>query len=208
MTEIMSIPDPTEQFERVDRHVKDNEKTHVVMLATHYTNPIAEVWDSITQPQRLADWFGTVTGDLRTGGSFAVEDRGVTGTIQYCDRHRAIQLEWTENERTGKVAVAVTTGVTGTSVTVRHTVADDQRWGQYGPAELGVEWDEALAALDVHLSGNIGHTREVLEQIHAEQGQDALRGRLVEAWRQEHVTAGAAEDDARQRSEAAARLLG
>lgn len=43
MTEVMSIPDPTEQFQRVDRHVKDNEKNHVVMLATHYTNPIAEV---------------------------------------------------------------------------------------------------------------------------------------------------------------------
>lgn len=102
----------------------------------------------------------------------------------------------------------MTTGTSGTSVTVRHTLPDDERWGTYGPAKLGVAWDEALAALDVHLSGNVGHTREILEQIHAEQGGDALRGRLVEAWQEKHVAAGADEDDARRRAEAAAEILG
>lgn len=202
----MSIPNPRKRLSLIDHHSKDNTDTHVVMLETHYTNPISEVWDAVTLPDRLADWFGEVQGQLRSGGEFSIPSRGVTGTVAYCDRHRAIILEWKQGERISKVALAVTTGLNGTSVTVRHTLPDDERWGTYGPAEAGIAWDDALIALDVHLAGNIGHTREILEEIHGEQGNDAIPGEIQAAWEQEDVKAGADQETAKRRAEAAGAL--
>ena len=37
--------------------------------------PIDEVWSAITDPARLGAWFGEVTGDLRPGGQYEVEEQ-------------------------------------------------------------------------------------------------------------------------------------
>jgi uncharacterized protein YndB with AHSA1/START domain len=40
-----------------------------IVFRRHYTKPIAKVWAALTVPERLADWFGAATIDLRVGGT-------------------------------------------------------------------------------------------------------------------------------------------
>lgn len=40
----------------------------VVRIEERYEAGIEQVWSAITDPRRLADWYGHVEGDLRPGG--------------------------------------------------------------------------------------------------------------------------------------------
>ncbi len=42
----------------------------VVRIEDRLDAPIGEVWSAITEPARLAEWYGEVEGDLRVGGEF------------------------------------------------------------------------------------------------------------------------------------------
>ncbi len=42
----------------------------VVRIEDRYDTDIDDLWQAITDPQRLSRWYGEVTGDLRSGGEF------------------------------------------------------------------------------------------------------------------------------------------
>ena len=44
----------------------------VVRLQDRYDTAIEDLWSAVTDPERLARWYGKVEGDLRLGGSFTV----------------------------------------------------------------------------------------------------------------------------------------
>src|SRR4029450_7132668 len=54
----------------------------VVRMQDRYETDIDDLWSAITDPGRLARWWGRVEGDLRAGGEFRVDgkcnDRGDT----------------------------------------------------------------------------------------------------------------------------------
>ena len=56
----------------------------VVRIEDRYDTDIDDLWSALTDPGRLARWYGQVEGDLRPGGEFRlyVEDAGMR-------RHRA-----------------------------------------------------------------------------------------------------------------------
>ncbi len=49
-------------------HTRDGKG--VVRLKGRYVTNIEDLWSAITEPERLARWFGDVEGDLRVGGEF------------------------------------------------------------------------------------------------------------------------------------------
>ena len=42
----------------------------VVRMDDRFDSDIAEVWSALTDPSRLARWYGEVEGDLRLGGEY------------------------------------------------------------------------------------------------------------------------------------------
>ncbi|MFF0269576.1 SRPBCC family protein [Kribbella sp. NPDC004536] len=44
----------------------------VVRLEDRYDTDIDDLWSAVTDPERLARWYGKVEGDLRLGGAFTV----------------------------------------------------------------------------------------------------------------------------------------
>jgi hypothetical protein len=56
-----------------------------VLLRRSYDAPIADVWDAVTQPDRIKRWFMPISGDLRPGGSFQLEGNA-GGEILTCAR--------------------------------------------------------------------------------------------------------------------------
>jgi hypothetical protein len=43
---------------------------YTMELRRRYDAPVDDVWNAITDPERLGRWLKSVTGDLRLGGSF------------------------------------------------------------------------------------------------------------------------------------------
>jgi len=71
---------------------------HAVAERT-YRAPRADVWAAWTEPDRLARWLGTPSGDLAPGGAYRLvlgdgEDELVTGTVLACEPPARLVATW------------------------------------------------------------------------------------------------------------------
>ena len=61
----------------------------VVRIEDRYDTDIDDLWSALTDPGRLARWYGQVEGDLRPGGEFRLHvesaDLDATGRVEACD---------------------------------------------------------------------------------------------------------------------------
>jgi uncharacterized protein YndB with AHSA1/START domain len=66
----------------------------VVRIEDRYDTDIDDLWTALTDPARLARWYGQVEGDLRPGGQFRlhVDDAGIdaTGRVEACEPPRRL----------------------------------------------------------------------------------------------------------------------
>ena len=89
----------------------------------HLAAPREEVWEALTDPERLADWFATdVELDLRPGGGASFrwgngEER--TATFTDVDTGRRLAFEWGDE---GEVEFTLADEGDGTRLTVVETV--------------------------------------------------------------------------------------
>jgi uncharacterized protein YndB with AHSA1/START domain len=62
--------------------------TGVVRIEDRYNTDIDDLWEALTDPGRLARWYGQVEGELRPGGQFrtynAADDIEGTGRVEEC----------------------------------------------------------------------------------------------------------------------------
>ena len=58
-----------------------------VTLQRHYPAEVADVWQAITDPDRVRRWFLPLSGDLREGGNFQLEGHA-GGDILSCEPPR------------------------------------------------------------------------------------------------------------------------
>lgn len=135
------------------RGERDGAPTKVVVARRAYAAAQADVWDALTQAERLPRWFAPVTGDLREGGRYQVEGNA-GGTIERCDAPRAFALTWEMGGQTSWVDVRlVATSDDATELELRHEAhVDPQFWEQFGPGAVGVGWDLSLLGLAMYLA--------------------------------------------------------
>jgi uncharacterized protein YndB with AHSA1/START domain len=71
----------------------------VVRVEDRYDTDIDDLWSAVTDPSRLARWFGQVEGDLRPGGEFrlSVEWDG-TGRVEACEPPRRLRVTTRESD--------------------------------------------------------------------------------------------------------------
>ena len=74
----------------------------VVRIEDRYDTGIDDLWSALTDPGRLARWYGEVAGDLRPGGEFRlhVDDAGmdVTGRVEACEPPRRLRVTTRETD--------------------------------------------------------------------------------------------------------------
>ena len=67
-----------------------------VRIEDRYDTDIDDLWSALTDPRRLARWYGQVEGDLRPGGEFRLHVEGAdidaTGRVEACDPPRRLLL--------------------------------------------------------------------------------------------------------------------
>jgi uncharacterized protein YndB with AHSA1/START domain len=74
----------------------------VVRLEDRYNTQIEDLWSAITDPDRVAGWYGRVDGDLRPGGEFRLHvedaDSDFVGRVEVCEQLRRLRLTTRETD--------------------------------------------------------------------------------------------------------------
>jgi uncharacterized protein YndB with AHSA1/START domain len=161
--------------------------TGSVTLARTYSTSVDDMWDACTNPERIARWFLPISGDLRLGGSYALEGNA-HGTIEACDPPNGFRVSWEYGDTVSHVELRLSAaGADRTRFELVHTGLDGERWDEFGPGAVGLGWDGALLGLGLHLeSGAAGDP----SWIASEEAKRFFRVR-AERWRDAHVAAGA-----------------
>ena len=82
----------------------------VVRIEDRYDTDIDDLWSALTDPGRLARWYGQLEGDLRPGGEFRIylesADLDATGRVEACEPPRRLLVTTREtDEPCARVAV-------------------------------------------------------------------------------------------------------
>jgi uncharacterized protein YndB with AHSA1/START domain len=182
------------ELDQAGRAVVDTElrgaPAHVVELRRGFRAPVADIWDACTLPMRICRWFLPLSGDLRPGGSLQLEGNA-GGTITRCEPPHRLQLTWQFGDAEPSLLSLELTaaGDDTTELVLRHIVADDDHWAQFGPGAVGVGWDAALAALAASIAGDDGPTGDQLMAAYMRQS--------AELWGAAHQATGVAAEVAR-----------
>ncbi|GEM_PF-93020 len=151
--------DPIATAGLVTREVRTGERagapTRVAVARRTYATDPADLWDALTDPQRIPRWFLPVSGDLRVGGRYSLTGNA-SGVVERCDAPRLLALTWEMGPQVSWVEVELTPvddgAGAGTTLELRHEApVDPGFWAQYGPGAVGVGWDLALLGLGLHL---------------------------------------------------------
>ena len=86
---------------RILGSLRSAEGVGVVRIEDRYDTDIDDLWSAITDPVRLARWFGEVDGELAQGGEFRVRiaDAGErTGQVDACEPPQRVMVTTRETE--------------------------------------------------------------------------------------------------------------
>jgi uncharacterized protein YndB with AHSA1/START domain len=94
----------------------------VVRMEDRFDTDIDDVWSAITDPSRLARWYGEVEGDLRVGGEyrarlFATGWKG-TGRIEACEPPHRLLVSAKEPDAAEAGLIEVTLAAEGGGTTL------------------------------------------------------------------------------------------
>lgn len=166
-------------------------KAKVVIASRVYDSGIADVWDAITNPERIPRWFMPVSGELRLGGRYQLHGNA-GGEITGCEppRHLAVTWEFGDEVSWLTVQLAEQTA-TRTMLELEHVAhVDDDRWKQYGPGAVGVGWDMALLGLDTYLGTRVAvDPAEAMAWMTSENGKEFVAGSSGD-WQRASIAAG------------------
>ncbi len=159
--------DALEQAGLVAREVHRGERagapTKVAVARRTYRADPEDVWDALTDPERLPRWFAPVTGDLREGGRYQVVGNA-GGVVEECRAPERFALTWEMGDQVSWVEVVLAAVDGGTELTLRHEAhVVPEFWEQFGPGAVGVGWDLALWGLAAHLATGEAIAQEVGE---------------------------------------------
>ena len=122
-----------------------------VLMRRSYDAPIGDVWDAVTQPDRMKRWFMPISGELRVGGTFQLEGNA-GGEILTCEPPRLLRA--TFGGPTSIVEVRLTSrGDSDTVLELEHTVPIEMAQSGAGALYVGPGWDGALMGLGLFLRG-------------------------------------------------------
>ncbi len=158
-----------------------------------YNTDIEDLWDAVTNAERIPRWFAPVSGELNLGGRYQIEGNA-GGEVTRCDAPSAFDLTWEYAGNVSWVNVRLESVDGGTRLTLKHLMGKDEasegHWKTYGPGATGVGWDLSFLGLGLHLnSGESVNLDEGNEWMGSEDGK-AFMKLCARAWGAAHVSAG------------------
>ena len=172
--------------------------TVVATISQTYPTTAADLWDACTCAQRLARWFGSVSGDFELGGRYQIEGNA-DGTIEACEPPSGFKVTWEFAGNISWVGVRIEEDDDGARLTLEHTVTEDfpnDFWTTYGPGATGVGWDLAFLGLALHITTGESKPPEGSEWERSDAAREFIAG-SSRRWADASVAAGTPKDAAR-----------
>ena len=120
---------------------RDGRPARAVTLSRSYATSVEDVWDAVTNGERIPRWFLTVGGELELGGRYQLEGNA-GGLVTACEPLSHFAITWEFGEEVSWVEVGCSgDGAGGARLTLTHTQHVSEHWGEYGPGALGVGWE-------------------------------------------------------------------
>ena len=176
---------------------REGEGASAVTLTRTLAVSADDLWDALTNSERIAKWFSPVTGDLKEGGQYQVQDNA-SGTITSCYKPSHFGLTWEVGGEISWVEIQLLAlGDDYTRLTLIHTSRLTDHWRTYGPGAVGVGWEMGLMSLAIHVE-RPGQARiDEAEFAASEGGQEFISG-SSSGWERAWVAAGEDADSARE----------
>ena len=144
------------RIEAVRRDVGQSGDARTLVIERSYDTTREDVWEALTDPERLPRWFMPVSGDLKLGGKYQIEGNA-GGEILECEPPQRFKISWIYGDPTAlsEVEVRLTADAEDrTTLTLEHIAeVPEEFWSVYGPGATGVGWDLSLYGLELHLAG-------------------------------------------------------
>lgn len=130
---------------------RDGQPTRSISLSRSLAVTLDELWAALTSADRIALWFVPVSGELKLGGRFQLQDNA-SGTITECEPGSRFTLTWEFGDDVSWLEVNLAhDGDEHARVTLTHTSLLTEHWDTYGAGAAGVGWELGLLGLTMHL---------------------------------------------------------
>jgi uncharacterized protein YndB with AHSA1/START domain len=179
---------------------RDGKPARCVTLSRLYDTTVDDLWDAVTNPERLPRWFLPVEGDLRLGGRYQLKGNA-GGSITVCAPPTQLDLTWEFGGDTSWVEVRLAgEGAERARLTLNHIAHVSDHWRKFGPGAVGVGWELGLLGLALHLADRTAAVAlEEADLATRPEGRALILG-SAEAWGEADIESG--EDPVQARSAA------
>ncbi len=187
----------------------DDQPARVVSGAAVFETDRDDLWDAITNPERIARWFLPISGELEMGGHYQLEGNA-GGEIFKCNPPEALDVSWECSGNKSWVQLRLASEGEGTRLTLDHIMLKDEaseaHWRKYGPGATGVGWDLSFVGLEMHLKDREASLQKACEAwTTTESGKEFIR-KSADGWCSAHVESGEEESVAKETSELTAKF--
>ncbi|MFD1146575.1 SRPBCC domain-containing protein [Saccharothrix hoggarensis] len=185
--------DLADHLKAVHREVRAGTTDTVgVVLRRTYDAAAEDVWDAVTDPDRLKRWFMPISGDLREGGAFQLEGNA-GGDILTCSPPKLLRV--TFGDPTSVVELRLTAEDDDrTTVELEHTVPKALAGSGAGALFVGPGWDGGFLGLGLYLAGEVQEGDDPVAAANAPETQRFNLG-SIELWKAAVEESGAATED-------------
>ena len=195
--------DPTAQFGAVTRVVslreRDGKQARAVIVTRTYPTDRADLWDALTNAERLPRWFLPISGDLVPGGRYQLRGNA-GGSIEACEAPERFAVTWEFGAGVSWVEVRLVAEpgeAPRTTLILEHVAHVDGHYGRYGPGAVGVGWELGLIGLDLHVRSRAAVDPAAFQAWSAGAGGQAFVKASAHGWGEAATAAGDPADEAR-----------
>ncbi|WP_328321027.1 SRPBCC family protein [Kribbella sp. NBC_00382] len=143
--------DILEHIAAIQRQVQQTGEEVRVVLRRSYRAEVEEVWDALTDPDRIRRWLMPITGELKVGGSFQLEGNA-GGEILECEPPQRFKVNF--GGPASLVEISLSQNGETTDLQMDHSVPADFG-GASGALHVGPGWDGALLGLALYVEGQL-----------------------------------------------------
>lgn len=130
---------------------RDGAPTRIAVARRTYPTDRADLWDAVTDADRIPRWFLPISGDLEVSGRYQIEGNA-GGVIERCKEPESFAVTWEYGGMVSWLEVTLTPDGDGTRLELVHEAhVDPDFWAQFGPGAVGVGWDLGLLGLGMHI---------------------------------------------------------
>ncbi len=143
------------EFRQVAGGMKNGAATRIVQVKRIYRTDPVDLWQAITDSQRLERWLLPVSGDLKLGGHYQLQGHA-GGVIEQCNPPEQLKLTWEYGDNISWLSVTLESQDESTLLTLEHEMPTDPdseaHWARFGAGATGVGWDLTLQGLNKHVN--------------------------------------------------------